>query len=463
MVNFCAVPGCSNRSDRGTNVSYHRLPINKPALLKQWIHKIGRENLPILDSTRVCSEHFINSKGRKLRPDEYPTLKLPLLAAQVSVPPPRRELVRHDLPVKKRKCDSEVETSSDILYCDAQTNTELTWLEIKDMEEELHATKKEIEEYKAEYSILKQKQHLRLSNIQEDDEKVRFYTGFSSYAALMVCFNFLGKGSSKLNYWGSTMFEDKTDKGRKRALLPLEEFFLVLVRLRLGLLEQDLAYRFGVSQSTVSRIINTWINFIYLQLKQIPLWIPRDLTQLNMPRCFKDKYPFTRVIIDATEVYVEQPALPELQQLTFSTYKNTNTYKGLIGISPSGAVVFVSDLYPGCISDKELTRKCGILDLLESGDTLMADRGFDIEGDLILRGVRLNIPPFLKGKQQLSQSELVETRRIASLRIHVERAMERLKNFHIFDKPLPPSFRDTANQTFYICAVLTNFYPPLCT
>ena len=138
-------------------------------------------------------------------------------------------------------------------------------------------------------------------------------------------------------------------------------------------------------------------------------------------------------------------------------------YKGLIGISPIGAVVFVSDLYPGSISDKELTRKCGILDMLDKGDALMADRGFDIETDLILRGVRLNILPFLKGKQQLSQSELVKTRRIASLQIHVEREMERLKNFHIFDKPLPPSFRDTANQTFYICAVLTNFYPPLCT
>ena len=136
--------------------------------------------------------------------------------------------------------------------------------------------------------------------------------------------------------------------------------------------------------------------------------------------------------------------------MTFSTYKNTNTYKGLIGISPSGAVVFVSDLYPGCISDKELTRKCGILDMLEKGDTLMADHGFDIKGDLILRGVRLNIPPFLKGIQQLSQTELVETRRIASLRIHVEREMEHLKNFNIFDRPLPPSFRDTANQTFYI-------------
>ena len=68
----------------------------------------------------------------------------------------------------------------------------------------------------------------------------------------------------------------------------------------------------------------------------------------------------------------------------------------------------------------------------------------------------------MKGKEQLSNSELVETRRIASLHIHVERAMEQLKNFHIFDRALPASFRDTANQVFFVCAVLTNFNPPLC-
>ena len=102
------------------------------------------------------------------------------------------------------------------------------------------------------------------------------------------------------------------------------------------------------------------------------------------------------------------------------------------------------------------------MDLLDRGDSVMADRGFDIEGDLALLGVRLNIPPFLKGKQQLSKHELVETRRIASLRIHVERSMEQLKHFHIFDRPLSSSFRDTANQIFFVCAVLTNFYPPLC-
>ena len=57
-------------------------------------------------------------------------------------------------------------------------------------------------------------------------------------------------------------------------------------------------------------------------------------------------------------------------------------YKGLIGISPSGSVTFVSDLYSGSISHKQLTRRCGLLDLLEPGDSVMADTGFDIKEDL---------------------------------------------------------------------------------
>ena len=90
-----------------------------------------------------------------------------------------------------------------------------------------------------------------------------------------------------------------------------------------------------------------------------------------------------------------------------------------MGISPSGAIKFVSSLFLGSILDKELTRQSGILAILEKGDSIMADRGFDIEADLIPLGVKLNIPPFLEGKMQLSEKEIVETRRIASLRINV--------------------------------------------
>ena len=173
--------------------------------------------------------------------------------------------------------------------------------------------KERVAQLEHECEGLKAKQPFRLRNISADDTKVRFYTGFSSMAALMVCFNFLGPSVNTLNYWSSTSasgapeHQIKSTKGRPRLLSPLEEFFLVLVRLRLGLFEQDLAYRFGISQSTVSRI------FLIIS---------------HMPKVFKDKYPSTRVIIDATEKIVQQPAIPEMQQLTFSNYHNT--YKGLI-------------------------------------------------------------------------------------------------------------------------------------
>lgn len=203
------------------------------------------------------------------------------------------------------------------------------------------------------------------------------------------------------------------------------------------------------------------INFLYLKLKELPLWPPKELVKSNMPKQFRSAYPNTRVILDATEIYIEQPHLPELQQITFSNYKNNNTFKGLVGISPDGVITFVSSLFSGSISDKALTRKSGVLDLLEEGDSVMADRGFDIEEDLLLIGATLNMPPFLRGKSQLSEEELVQTRRIASLRIHVERAMERIKNFHIFDKCLPVSLTDIAERIFFVCCVLSNFQQPL--
>lgn len=152
----------------------------------------------------------------------------------------------------------------------------------------------------------------------------------------------------------------------------------MLCRLRLGLYEQDLAYRFQVSQPIISCICSTWINFCYCKFKEIPIWPRRSIVDCNMPLVFQDLYPSTRCIIDATEIFIQKPQNPSAQQLTFSSYKNHNTLKALIGISPSGAIVFVSDLFGGNISDKQLTAQSGLLDCLEEGDSVMADRGFNI-------------------------------------------------------------------------------------
>ena len=60
--------------------------------------------------------------------------------------------------------------------------------------------------------------------------------------------------------------------------------------------------------------------------------------------------------------------------MTFSNYKNSSMFKALVGISPDGVITFVSSLYSGSISEEELTRRSGILDLLNGGNFVIADR-----------------------------------------------------------------------------------------
>ena len=143
---------------------------------------------------------------------------------------------------------------------------------ISNLEEQLHASK------------------FCLENISKDDDKVLFYTGFPNYTALKVCYNYLGPAVDNLTYWGSKTDSQSKCHGRNRLLLPVEEFYMVLVKLRLGLFEKDLADRFNVSISTVSRICRTWITFLYMRFKELPLWPSRDLVQTYMPRSFKSLY-----------------------------------------------------------------------------------------------------------------------------------------------------------------------------
>ena len=102
-----------------------------------------------------------------------------------------------------------------------------------------------------------------------------------------------------------------------------------------------------------------------------------------------------------------------------SSYNHV-TYTGLVCISPSGAITFVNQLYPGSISDKETVNRCGILsqDQRQRGDSIMADRGFIVSEEFEEIGVLLNIPAFLGGREQLTEAEVKERQNIASVRIH---------------------------------------------
>ena len=242
-----------------------------------------------------------------------------------------------------------------------------------------------------------------------------------------------------------------------------DQFLLTLVRLRLGLLNEDLADRFQISTGLCSQIFKTWISFLNSTLgTAVVKWIPKESVLEHMPNVFKEKgYSKVRVIIDCFEIFIERSKSLEVQAVTWSDYKHHNTVKFLIGISPAGFITFLSECYGGRASDQFICKDSGFFDMLEFGDEVMADRGFQICEELLARNTRLVIPPGALLKSQMTFTECSKTKSVANLRIHVERAILRIKTFRILSTVFPISMMHNIDDIVRVCGALCNLKPKL--
>ena len=321
---------------------------------------------------------------------------------------------------------------------------------IEDMEQELLKLRQENTELKEKLDEA-EKQHklisARLSFLERvtSDADINFYTGLPNYATFLAFFN---PGEDGENIHPRSTLKDVPEGfydadseeeenvtpakiGRPRKLKPIEASFIVLCRLRRGFSERHLAHLCGVAQSTISRLFVPWIYFMFLKFGQVCIWPSNSVVEATIPADFKEKFPSTRLIIDCTEVCCEMPSSLLLNFELFSSYRNHVTLRGLGGIAPSSGITFVSQLYTGSISDREIVLRSGILSQsFDDGDSVMVDKGFQIK-DILPLGVDLNIPPFLGSDAQMSAENVLRTQQIASLRIHVERAIDKIKNFRI--------------------------------
>jgi len=118
-------------------------------------------------------------------------------------------------------------------------------------------------------------------------------------------------------------------------LTTFQEFLLTMMRLRLNLPFQDLAYRFNISKSTASRTFDKWIDVVATVLKLLIEWPNREELQKTMPTDFVQVCgQKVGVIIDCFEVFIERPGDLLVRASTWSNYKHHNTIIFLIGTCP---------------------------------------------------------------------------------------------------------------------------------
>lgn len=132
--------------------------------------------------------------------------------------------------------------------------------------------------------------------------------------------------------------------------------------------------------------------------------------------------------------------------------------------------MFVSQLFEGSISDKEIVKRSGFLTVLKMklecgeilpGDGIMADRGFNIGEDLQELALKLNVPPFLRENGYFSEKDIIRAQTVAQHRIHVERAIGKVKRFRIFQSLIPVSMFGTINQIWTVACLISNFQNPV--
>ncbi len=285
--------------------SFHGLPISDSKLLRQWIIKARPPQKLINRHSRISSAHFPGGKRSDInnvlqqfprtsrrKPPEHPSSPV----TSIRKPPPSRERpsspvlylslvlpsssilppapvhhnsileVDHDHTYSKSRQQGTLSTvgTDEVVVLTANGASDKTGR--MDVATQCATNLYTSSSVQCSSSLLEKS--LEVSRFYDDNAAIHLYTGLPDYRTFNACFEFLGDAVNNLNYWygGKT---SPNNRGAPRALTPLNEFFIVLCRLRLGLLEQDLAYRFHVSQTTISRICVTWINFLYMKLSYL--------------------------------------------------------------------------------------------------------------------------------------------------------------------------------------------------
>ena len=316
--------------------------------------------------------------------------------------------IPYGIQVNEKRLEAKKRPSSVTFYCDMVSTTEKA-TQITSVEPE-------------------KKKKVRSRTTQtEKDKKVLPFDSFNERQLTAFC----GVSENMVKF---LLFKVADKLKDSKSLSRDKKMILFLARLKLFVSYQVLGAFFGISECTAANFFRDVLNAVYDVAKDNIIWFEKETIIARMPAAFRACYPDTRVIIDCSEIEAERPPKVRQRVLTYSSYKSRYTVKFLIGIAPSGEITFISQCYGGRITDTQITVNSGFIELLEEGDVVLADKGFPtIEKDVNKAGGILVMPPFKSGERQFSEKQNHDGYKIASVRVHVERCIARIKCFEILN------------------------------
>lgn len=294
-------------------------------------------------------------------------------------------------------------------------------------------------------------QSVFLSRFSQSPEDLQFYTGFSSLEHLMAFWRIIAHATKKIGWpeimKSSNADENQVDQRNLKGMVPFDQFLLFMTYLATGWTMTELSWHFNIHTSTFTRLILTWTNFLYFLLGSVRSWMTPEQVKANLPREFIDHID-TQVVIDCIELHCETASSMLPHQSLCPSHKSCCMLRGIVGMAPHGAVMFVSMLSGLFMSARDIFRQSGIIPLLSSEMAVMVNKDFSID-DLVPGQVY----HFESGKNHTSNVSKSQ----AALRVHVEKLSSIVRENKVFNTCIPSSLSGSINQLFTVACLICNY------
>ncbi|XP_037507968.2 uncharacterized protein LOC119383744 isoform X2 [Rhipicephalus sanguineus] len=438
MVLYCSVPQCSTYATE-PGVSFHFYPKEKK-LRNAWLVKLRMGKEPS-SYARVCSKHFreedfVYGVGARM----FVAADVPLATVHPTPKPPA-----DTLDIQAQSSEYEIQQS---LGTSAFSNHEDVNNEdgLEDVPAAALAFRREIG---LQVNTLDAERHQPLSIARVKTQKdLSVITGLPCY---QLFYNLCDL------YTDSRMLM----QAKSFCLCNEDAVLMTMMKLHHNVPFSLIGVLFGIHRTTAADIFKATIATLAEILQTAVFWPSKEAVVDNLTVHFKE-YPNVRAVLDCTEIPLQRPKDLESQLLTYSWYKGTYTAKVLVCETPGGHISFLSKAYGGRASDSFITKESKILEkFLPSIDSVMVDKGFLIDELCLQHHVTMVRPPFLRKKKQLTQREAQQNQSIAAARVHVERAIQRMKVFKILSGNLGTELFPYIDDILTVIAGIVNLSKPI--
>lgn len=199
-------------------------------------------------------------------------------------------------------------------------------------------------------------------------------------------------------------------------------------------------------------------------LDYVVYFLTIEENQANLPKSFrKYGYGTVRAILDCSESKIQVPTCMNCRIATYSRYKSSHTCMFMVSITPGGLISHVSRAYSGKASDKLIFNSENLIAKFDSHrDSIMVDKGIMIESELLQRDIQLVRPTFFRSEiGQFEELEQISNTKIAVLRVHVERVIQRMKIFRIITHRMEYNILPQVDNIIFLCAAMANLTNPI--